>query len=182
MEERLRQELQEILQDLLEQSRLEVGQLLVVGCSSSEVIGKRIGQATSEEVAEVIFDELQAFTQANGLGLAIQCCEHLNRALVLEREVADVRHYERVNVKPWKKAGGALASVAYRRFQQACVVEAIQADAGLDIGETLIGMHLKSVAVPLRLQRRYLGEARVNAARTRLKCIGGVRAQYEEAL
>jgi len=152
----------------------------VVGCSSSEVIGSRIGSNSSPEVAGVIFSALMEVLAPAGIWLAAQCCEHLNRAIIIERSAvpgADI-----VNVVPQPKAGGSFATAAYRGFVHPVAVESIRADAGLDIGGTLIGMHLKPVAVPVRLPVKQVGEALLLAARTRPKCIGGVRAVYDEAL
>lgn len=164
--------------ELLAAAALEPGQVLVVGCSTSEVTGRRIGSAGSEAVAEAILEPLWEATQAAGVYLACQCCEHLNRALVVQREAAERYGWERVMVVPVPKAGGAFAARAMRRMPDAVVVEEIRAHAGLDIGLTLIGMHLRRVAVPVRLQTAIIGQARVTAARTRPKLIGGERAVY----
>ncbi len=166
--------------ELLAISGLERGDILVVGCSSSEVIGSRIGSNSSPEVGNTIFTALMEVLSPAGVWLAAQCCEHLNRALVVERSAvpgADI-----VNVVPQPKAGGSFGTAAYKGFVRPVVVEKIRADAGLDIGGTLIGMHLKEVAVPVRLQTKNVGEAILLAARTRPKCIGGVRAVYDDDL
>ncbi len=167
------------VEELLTVAGLTPGQVLVVGCSTSEVIGRRIGTAGSDAVAEAILEPLLEATQAAGVHLAVQCCEHLNRALVVERAAAERYGWERVTVVPVPQAGGALAARAMRRMPDAVVVEEIRADAGLDIGLTLIGMHLRRVAVPVRLKTAAIGHARVVAARTRPKLIGGARAVYE---
>ena len=166
--------------ELCEKASLQPGQILVVGCSTSEVIGAKIGTNSSPEVALEIFNALRDYTASKGIYLAVQCCEHLNRAIVTQRQA--VPFAEPVNVVPQPKAGGSLATHAYKGLPSAVVVEQIQADAGIDIGFTLIGMHLKKVAVPLRLQNNTIGEATVLAARTRPKFIGGVRAVYDETL
>ena len=171
---------QAAVKELCEKAALQPGQILVVGCSTSEVIGARIGTNSSPEVALEIFNALQDYTQSKGLYLAIQCCEHLNRAIIIERKA--VPFAEAVNVVPQPKAGGSLATQAYRGFADPVAVEEIKADAGMDIGFTLIGMHLKKVAVPLRLENNTIGEALVLAARTRPKFIGGIRAVYDESL
>lgn len=163
---------------LMEEANLQRGQVLVVGCSTSEVAGSRIGTAGSEAVAHAILEPLWAATQANGLYLACQCCEHLNRALVVQAEAAERYGWEQVSVVPVPKAGGAFASRAMRHMPGAVVVEEIRAHAGLDIGSTLIGMHLRRVAVPVRLGLDMIGHARLTAARTRPKLIGGERAVY----
>ncbi len=167
-----------ILTEVLEMAKLSPGQILVVGCSTSEVLGAAIGSAGSASVAEVIFHSLQQVCNQLGIHLAVQCCEHLNRALVIEEEVACRYQLEQVMVVPVPKAGGALGAQAMKDFNQPVVVENIRAHAGLDIGGTLIGMHLKAVAVPLRLTQKQIGQAFVTAARTRPKLIGGPRAVY----
>lgn len=164
--------------ELLTVAGLRPGQILVVGCSTSEVQGARIGSAGSDEIACTLLTALRKAAVDTGICLAIQCCEHLNRALVVERSTAEQYHLEEVSVVPVPKAGGALAAQAMRDFSQAAVVETIAAHAGLDIGSTLIGMHLKRVAVPVRLAQKVIGQATVTAARTRPKLIGGSRAVY----
>ena len=168
------------ISELCEKAKLKSGAIVVVGCSTSEVMGSTIGTKSSPEVAEEIFRALQEYVVNKGMYLAIQCCEHLNRAIVTERKA--VPYAEPVNVLPQPKAGGSLATRAYAGFDDPVVVEEIKADAGLDIGFTLIGMHLKKVAVPLRLENHRIGEATVLAARTRPKFIGGMRAAYVEEL
>lgn len=163
---------------LAEAARLEEGQIMVVGCSTSEVLGHKIGTAGSEEVAAVILEALLKVAGEYKFYLAVQCCEHLNRALVVERPLYRSYNLERVEVVPVPHAGGALAATAIKNFQDPVIVENIQAHAGIDIGSTLIGMHLKAVAVPVRLQVNTIGEARLTAARTRPKLIGGSRAVY----
>lgn len=171
---------QAALLELCEIAKLKPGNLVVVGCSTSEVIGSSIGTNSSPEVAAEIFRALYGVAQSKGVFLAIQCCEHLNRAIVVERRA--VPFAEPVNVLPQPKAGGSLATMAYAGFDDPVVVEEIKADAGLDIGVTLIGMHLKKVAVPVRLENNLIGEAIVIAARTRPKFVGGVRAVYDRNL
>ena len=166
--------------ELCEKAKLTAGNLIVVGCSTSEVSGSKIGTNSDTGTAVEIFRALYDHTSENGLFLAVQCCEHLNRAIVTERRA--VPFAEPVNVVPQPKAGGSLATQAYAGFDDPVVVEEIKADAGLDIGFTLIGMHLKKVAVPLRLEHNKIGEAPVLAARTRPKFIGGVRAVYDETM
>lgn len=166
--------------ELCEKARLKEGSVVVIGCSTSEVVGARIGTDSNPDVAGEIFKALHEYTKSKGIFLAIQCCEHLNRAIVTEKMAAPGA--ETVNVVPQPKAGGSLATKAYEGFDQPVVLEEIKADAGLDIGFTLIGMHLKRVAVPLRLDNNRIGEATVLAARTRPKFIGGIRAVYDEKL
>lgn len=169
----------EAVTELVTAAQLLPGQLLVVGCSTSEVRGAKIGSGGSEAVAGVLFDVLAEVCSAHEVRLAIQCCEHLNRALVVERRTSLEYHLEPVTVIPVPKAGGALAAQAMQQFADPVVVEEIAAHAGLDIGNTLIGMHLKKVAVPLRLKQNCIGQACLTAARTRPKLIGGNRAVYE---
>lgn len=168
--------------ELLELAKLKQGDLLVVGCSTSEVCGSRIGTASRPEAAEEVFSGIYKAAESKGVFLAAQCCEHLNRALILEREAAEARGYEIVNVVPRPKAGGSFATAAYKHFRKPVAVEHIRADAGMDLGDTFIGMHLKDVAVPVRLSVQQIGQAHLSCARTRAKYIGGVRAQYDELL
>ncbi|MDR3559939.1 MAG: TIGR01440 family protein [Negativicutes bacterium] len=167
------------VEELLTVAAVKPGQLFVVGCSTSEVRGAKIGSAGSEEVAKAILAALSSCCASRQIWLAIQCCEHLNRALVVERQVVTQFGLEEVSVVPVPKAGGALAAQAMRDFTDPVVVETVQAHAGMDIGATLMGMHLRRVAVPIRLQQKYIGQAPVTAARTRPKMIGGGRAVYE---
>lgn len=169
-----------VIEELIQKAGLKTGDIIVVGCSTSEVCGAKIGTNSSPEVAGQIFDALHACAKQRGMYLAIQCCEHLNRAIITERDA--VPFCEAVNVVPQPKAGGSLATKAYAGFEHPVAVEHIKADAGIDIGFTMIGMHLKEVAVPLRLENNRIGEATVLAARTRPKFIGGVRAAYDENL
>ena len=168
------------LAELCEKAKLREGSIVVIGCSTSEVVGSKIGTNSSPETAGEIFQGLYDYAKSRGIFLAIQCCEHLNRAIVTERKA--VPFGEPVNVVPQPKAGGSLATQAYAHFDDPVVLEEIRADAGLDIGFTLIGMHLKQVAVPLRLESNTIGEAMVLAARTRPKFIGGARAVYNEEM
>lgn len=169
----------EVLLQLLEEANLKEGNLLVVGCSSSEVGNYKIGSHSSGEIGRVIFETLHEELKARGIYLATQCCEHLNRALILEAEAAEKYGYEPVNVMPQLKAGGSFSTAAYAGFEEPVAVERIQAHAGIDIGDTLIGMHLRPVAVPVRTETKTIGGAHVVCARTRLKYIGGERAMYQ---
>ncbi len=167
---------------LLDVAKLSAGDILVVGCSSSEILGGRIGTYSSPEVGKAVFDGLMEVLMPRGIYLAAQCCEHLNRSLIVEREaLPGVRG---VNVIPQPKAGGSFATAAYHGFAHPMAIEGegAIADAGMDIGGTLIGMHLKPVAVPVRLPMRTIGEAVLIAARTRLRFVGGSRAVYDENL
>ena len=172
--------LKNLLQEFQIEAQLKEKQLLIVGCSTSEVIGKQIGSAGTDKVAEVIYNELTSLQSKTGIELAFQCCEHVNRAIVLEREAAERKNYEIVSVIPVRTAGGAMAAYAYRQFSDPVVVEQIRADAGIDIGDTFIGMHLKQVAVPIRASIKEIGSAHVTMAKTRPKLIGGERAVYKD--
>lgn len=173
-------------EELIEISKIGRGGIMVVGCSSSEVCGGLIGHNSSPETAEAILSGITAATDIRGIYVAAQCCEHLNRAIVIEREACETAIscgiLSPVNVVPQPKAGGSFATAAYSRFSSPIVVEGIRGDCGMDIGGTLIGMHLREVAVPVRLTVKQIGEAIVIAARTRAKFIGGQRAVYDETL
>lgn len=168
-----------LAEEFLNTCNLPPKSLLVVGCSTSEMVGKSIGSDSVYEMAEALFLAMYPHLQKRGIFLAAQCCEHLNRALVIEKEAADHFGYEPVCVVPKPKAGGSFATACYRNFKQPVVVEHICAHAGIDIGGTLIGMHLKAVAVPLRVKQNKVGEASVLCAYSRPKLIGGARAVYE---
>lgn len=161
-------------------AHLRRSQIVVIGCSTSEVVGRQVGSWSTPEVADAIFRGLNSVFAPMGVYMAAQCCEHLNRALIVEHEA--VAGAEIVNVVPQPKAGSSFATAAYRAFHHPVALEEIRADAGLDIGGTLIGMHLKKVAVPVRLEQNHIGQAILLAARTRPKFIGGDRAVYDETL
>ena len=170
------------VEELIEKSDLKKGDLLVVGCSSSEIVGSVIGNNSSLEAAEAVCEGMFGVLKEKGIYLAAQCCEHLNRALIVERDYALSHNLEIVNVVPQPKAGGSFATTCYKNFESPVAMEFVKADAGMDIGLTLIGMHLKHVAVPLRLSVDKIGCANVTFARTRPKCIGGIRAVYDDNL
>lgn len=180
MYQQITKQAQTILSELLEQAKLKPGAIFVVGCSSSEIMGKRIGKGSSIEAAKAAFQGLYPLLQEQGIHLAVQCCEHLNRAVIMERAVAEAKGYEIVNVIPQPHAGGSFAVTAWNTFENPVAVETILADAGMDIGGTLIGMHLRRVAVPVRTSLNRIGDAIVLCARTRPKYIGGPRAIYQE--
>ena len=171
---------QTVVTELLDQANMKPGALFVVGCSSSEMVGKRIGKGSSMDAAQAAFRGIYPVLQERGIHLAVQCCEHLNRALIMERSVAEKKGYEIVNVMPQPHAGGSFAVTAWNTLEDPVAVETIQADAGMDIGGTLIGMHLRRVAVPVRTSFNHIGEAIVLCARTRPKYIGGPRAVYQD--
>ena len=180
MQQELTAQAKAVMKELCEKAGLKRGDTVVIGCSTSEIVGAKIGTDSSPEVALTVFKALYEEAKSHGVYLAFQCCEHLNRAIVMEKEASPFA--EVVNVVPQPKAGGSMATAAYTHFQNPVVVEEIRADAGIDIGFTLIGMHLKKVAVPLRLTHNKIGEATVLAARTRPKFIGGARAVYDQEL
>lgn len=169
-------------EELIEKAGLSQGELVVVGCSSSEICGDKIGSNSSVETANAVFGSIYKVLKNHGIFLAAQCCEHLNRAIIVEKEYAASHNLEIVNVVPQPKAGGSFATAAYSNFDAPVAVEEIKADAGMDIGDTLIGMHLKKVAVPLRISVKKIGCANLVCARTRPKFIGGIRANYNEDL
>ena len=168
--------------ELLAIAQLKKGDLFVVGCSSSEMVGQHIGKGSSLSAAQAAFDGIYPILRERGIYLAAQCCEHLNRALIIEEEAAEKYGYDVVNVCPWEHAGGSFATTAFARFERPVAVEHIRAKAGIDIGCTLIGMHLKEVAVPVRLSIKQIGQAPIICARTRPRFIGGERARYREEL
>lgn len=174
----IRPQLEQVLRELVQAAKLEAGQLLVIGTSTSEVLGQHIGTSGTEEVASHLFAAVEAVRAEFGFYPVFQCCEHLNRALVLEKAAMKEYRLEQVSVVPVPRAGGSMASYAYKHLPDACVVETVEAHAGIDIGGTLIGMHLKRVAVPLRPSIRMIGQAPVQMAYTRPKLIGGARAVY----
>ena len=169
-----------IAEELIEAAHLGKGQIVVVGCSTSETLGQKIGNHSVPQAGKAIFEALQGVFAPHGIYIAAQCCEHLNRAIIIEHEA--VPNADIVNVVPQPKAGGSFATACYQAFKHPVALEHIKADAGIDIGGTLIGMHLKEVAVPLRLSQKTIGQASVIAARTRPKFIGGERATYDERL
>lgn len=167
------------IRELIEASGISSGEILVIGCSSSELTGGTIGKASAPEAAEALLDAIYPLLKEKGIFLAAQCCEHLNRAIIIERECAKRYQLDEVCVVPQPKAGGSFATAVYKRMSEPVAVEAIKAHAGIDIGSTLIGMHLRCVAVPVRLSLSKIGEANIVCARTRPKYIGGERAKYE---
>ena len=175
----MREQAMAVTKELIETAGMKPGQILVVGCSSSEVAAHKIGCYSSKEVGETLFNAIHEVTEKHGIYLASQCCEHLNRALIIEEEAAEKYNLEMVNVKPQLKAGGSFSTATWAGLKSPCAVEKIQAHAGIDIGDTLIGMHLRSVAVPVRTQVKEIGSAHVVCARTRLKFVGGERAIYQ---
>ncbi|WP_338752000.1 TIGR01440 family protein [Bacillus sp. FJAT-52991] len=174
------QDLNRLLQEFQQQADLHQGQIVVIGCSTSEIAGQTIGTAGTLDIAEMVYRQVKTWAEKRGVHLAFQCCEHLNRALVIDRELIDRLGLEEVAVIPVRQAGGSMAAYAYAQNLNSAVVEYMKADAGIDIGDTLIGMHLKHVAVPLRTSVKQVGHAHVTMAKTRPKLIGGARAVYEK--
>lgn len=183
MYEELKKQAAQAAEEILAAAKTEEGDVLVVGCSSSEVCGKKIGSDSNEDVARAVFAGIWETAKAHKVWLAAQCCEHLNRAVIMEADCAKQYGLPRVNVVPQKKAGGSFATAAYANFDKPVAVEEMRcAKAGLDIGDTFIGMHMDKVCVPVRLSLRRIGEAHLTACRVRPKFIGGSRAVYDETL
>ncbi|MFA6075940.1 MAG: TIGR01440 family protein [Negativicutes bacterium] len=177
--ELLRSQTEKMLDEFFELAALNAGAVLAIGCSTSAILGKKIGSAGSTDVAQLIYPIIINKAAEQNINVVFQCCEHLNRAVVVDHKIALEQHLEIVSVVPKPKAGGALASLAYQTMNDPVVVEFAKADAGIDIGGVLIGMHIRHVAVPLKLENNYIGEARIVAAKSRPKLIGGERAQYQ---
>lgn len=171
-------QLEELLSEMAEQTQFDRGELFIVGCSTSEVAGKRIGTSGALAIGETLYEPLKKFADKHDLFLAFQGCEHINRALTIEREAAERFNLNPVTVIPTRNAGGSMSAYAFQNMTDPVVVEEIKAQAGIDIGQTLIGMHLKHVAVPLRTSIEKIGDAVVTIATTRPKLIGGERAVY----
>ena len=179
MYEEIKRQAANAVSELLAEAVLKEGSILVIGCSSSEIVGERIGHGSSVEAAEAVYEAVAPILAENGIYLAAQCCEHLNRAIIMEAKCAERYGYEPVCVVPQPKAGGSFATAAWKHLASPVAVEHVRAHAGMDIGGTLIGMHLREVAVPVRLTEKRIGEAILLCARTRPKFIGGSRAHYE---
>lgn len=177
----VKEDLQIVVDEWLVSGYLKQGDLFVIGCSTSEVAGKKIGTAGTEEIAANLYEGLNRLKEEAGVHLAFQCCEHLNRSLVVERKTMEAYQLDEVTVIPVPEAGGSMPSYAYKQMEDPVVVESLKqkAHAGMDIGETMIGMHFRPVVVPLRFSKKYIGEARIGLARTRPKLIGGKRAVYK---
>ncbi len=182
MYEEIKEQVYSAFSELIEQARLKKGDLIVLGCSTSEVTGSKIGTNSRFDCAEAMYSAFMPLLREKGIFLAAQCCEHLGRALVVEREYAERHNLEIVNAVPQPKAGGSSATEAYRTFSDPVLVDSVKADAGIDVGGTLIGMHLRRVAVPVKLSVRKIGEANIVCARTRPRFVGGERAVYDESL
>ena len=179
MYEKIVERSKNMIDEFLSVAPMKAGEILVVGCSSSEIVGEAIGKGSNFNAASAVYEGIAPILAEKGIFLAAQCCEHLNRALVVERECAERYGLETVCAVPKAKAGRSFATAAYEKFKSPVIVQTIKAHAGIDIGDTLIGMHLRAVAVPVRLSVKRLGEANVVFAKTRPKYIGGPRACYE---
>ncbi|MCJ9718030.1 TIGR01440 family protein [Enterococcus faecium] len=177
-EKELKDQLTEIVNDILAEAHLKKGDLFVLGCSTSEVVGGHIGKNSSAEVGQWIIRTLKELLDPKEIALAVQGCEHLNRALVVERTVAEAKNFEIVSVVPALHAGGTCSVAAFDQFNDPVEVEHVVGQAGIDIGDTSIGMHIKHVQVPVRPRLKTLGQAHVTALRSRPKYIGGPRANY----
>ena len=182
--EQIEQDAAAVISEVAEKAALKEGQLFIIGCSSSETIGEHMGTASSKDAAETIYKVISKALEERGVSMAVQCCEHLNRAVVVERETMLKYGFEEVNVIPQPHAGGAFAVEAYKNFKDPVVVESIEAkaDAGIDIGGVMIGMHIHPVVIPLRLEHKNIGKAIIVGARRRPKYVGGVRAVYNDSL
>lgn len=178
--EKIKEQAATAVRELLAVANLRAGDIFVVGCSSSEIVGERIGKGSSLDAAESIYEAIYPILAEKGIFLAAQCCEHLNRALIIPRACAEKYGYEIVCVRPMPHAGGSFATTVYERMADCVAVEHIKAHAGMDIGGTLVGMHLRDVAVPVRLSLDHIGQAILLCARTRPKFIGGIRARYPD--
>lgn len=181
MLEKIKKDAVTAVTELLEAAHLKAGDILVIGCSSSEMVGERIGTHSSVDAAAALAQAVLPVLKEAGVYVAVQCCEHLNRALVIESAAAEKYGYDPVNVVPQPKAGGSFATAVWGMMDAPVAVEHIRAHAGIDIGGTLIGMHLRDVAVPVRLSVKSIGAAPILCARTRPKFIGGVRAAYDDS-
>ena len=178
--EKILTDVETAIRELIDKTQPEAGSIFILGGSTSEIQGKKIGSATDIDLGEKIIKKIISILHEFNLYLAVQGCEHINRSLVIEKEAQKKYLFNEVNVIPHRAAGGAFAAAAFRKFSEAVTVENIEADLGIDIGDALIGMHLKNVAVPVRLSIKEIGEAHLTAARTRLKLVGGVRAEYRD--
>lgn len=178
----IKSKVEDAIGEILDVADLEEEDILVIGCSTSEVLGKRIGQGSSVDVAEAIMSVILPIAKEHNIFLGIQCCEHINRALVVEEKCAKKYDLDIVSVVPYAKAGGSMGQVAMELFEKPLVVETIKAraKAGIDIGDTLIGMHLERVSVPLRLSIDKIGEAHVTSSYVRPPLVGGERAIYSK--
>lgn len=180
MYEEIKSELVSAAEELISAAKLQAGDIVAIGCSTSEVMGEKIGTSSVAELGEAIYSALDSVFSAKGIYIAAQCCEHLNRALITEREAVPNAYV--CNAVPQPKAGGSFATAAYKAMRDPVAVESIYAKAGMDIGDTLIGMHILPVVVPCRLSAKSIGGAHLVCARSRAKFIGGERAHYDDDL
>ncbi|CCU77830.1 Hypothetical protein ywlG [Halanaerobium saccharolyticum subsp. saccharolyticum DSM 6643] len=178
--EKILTDVEKAIRELIDNVKPKAGSIFILGGSTSEIQGKKIGSATDVDLGDKIIRKIMKILKEYGLYLAVQGCEHINRSLVIERECQQKFSFNEVNVIPHRTAGGAFATAAFKEFSEAVTVENMEADLGIDIGDALIGMHLKNIAVPVRLSIKEIGEAHLTAAETRLKLVGGVRAKYRD--
>jgi uncharacterized protein (TIGR01440 family) len=178
--EKILTDVEKVIRELIDIAEPKAGSIFILGGSTSEIQGKKIGSATDIELGDKIIKKIMEILKEYELYLAVQGCEHINRSLVIERECQQKYSFSEVNVIPHRAAGGAFATAAFKEFSEAVTVENMEADLGIDIGDALIGMHLKIIAVPVRLSIKEIGEAHLTAAKTRLKLVGGARAKYRD--
>lgn len=178
--EKILADVEKSIRELIDIVEPKAGSIFILGGSTSEIQGKEIGSATDVDLGDKIIKRIISILEEYKLYLAVQGCEHINRSLVIERECQQKYLFNEVNVIPHRSAGGAFATAAFKEFSEAVTVENMEADLGIDIGDALIGMHLKNVAVPVRLSIKQIGEAHLTAAKTRLKLVGGPRAKHRE--
>ncbi|MDO5717432.1 MAG: TIGR01440 family protein [Tissierellia bacterium] len=171
---------EEAIKELVEIAEMRENDIFVIGASTSEIQGSRIGKNSNIEIGEAVIETALSVLRPMGIYLAVQGCEHINRALVIEREAAERYGFEEVTVKPALHAGGACSLSAYKMANDPVMIEHIVAKAGLDIGDTSIGMHIKFVQIPVRLKVKEIGQAHISALKSRPKLIGGPRADYPE--
>ena len=174
-------EVETAIRELIDIVKPEPGSIFLLGGSTSEIQGKEIGSATDLKLGKKIIKRVIKIMDESELYLAVQGCEHINRSLVIEKKCQLLYHFPEVNVIPQRHAGGAFSTEAFELFKNPVTVESMEADLGIDIGDALIGMHLKNIAVPVRLSIKEIGEAHLTAAMTRLKLVGGVRAKYRDS-
>lgn len=177
--QKLKSDLDQLTSELEEVNFFKDKKVLVIGCSTSETVGKAIGKGGSEEAAVIIYEHFSELTKNEGMHLLFQGCEHINRALTTTKETLEALGLQEVSVVPHKHAGGSLSEYAYHHLKDPVVVENVVADCGIDIGQTMIGMHIKEVAVPVRTSVKTVGQAVVTIAGSRPKLIGGPRAHYK---
>ena len=164
--------------ELLQAAKLDPKDAVVIGGSTSEIVGEHLGSNTNLEVAKAVVKTIVNVLKEKDIYPVIQSCEHINRALVVEREYAKLHNLEPVNVIPVETAGGGFSTAAMEILDDPVVVERVGVDAGIDIGDVFIGMHIKNVGVVVRSDIKQIGKAHLSMIRTRLKLIGGDRSKH----